>query len=265
MSRDAPRPATILRVADALEAQGGEVLELFREVESEEGSAVFPIHLRKGGREFFIEVETGRWSRQVEQSVLRRVSILRSSAVGGRDTSVLVLSSYPIPEVVCALVGTDPRTLVQLDLYLPTSRDPEGLSEEFRRAAGRALGTRIETSPEYLPLVEEFVLGPSGEPFPQFLDGSALALGAYLGETIRRAVESSERFEGFTVRWERSGESGSQEVLVVSGGAADGTFELDPMGKVRAFLENGERDSLAFYAGYVLDALREEAARDAQE
>jgi hypothetical protein len=36
-----------------------------------------------------------------------------------------------------------------------------------------------------------------------------------------------------------------------------GDFALDPVGKARAFLNEGPEESLAFYATYVLDLLHE--------
>ncbi len=48
IERDAPRPATILRVAGELEGRGGKILELFKEVSSPLGEVVLPIHLRQG-------------------------------------------------------------------------------------------------------------------------------------------------------------------------------------------------------------------------
>src|SRR5918997_6710872 len=47
IQRDAPRPATILRVAGELEERGGRILELFKEIESPLGRVVLPIYLRK--------------------------------------------------------------------------------------------------------------------------------------------------------------------------------------------------------------------------
>jgi hypothetical protein len=44
---DAPRPATILRVAGELEARGGTIVELFKEIESPLGKVVMPIHFRQ--------------------------------------------------------------------------------------------------------------------------------------------------------------------------------------------------------------------------
>jgi len=60
IERDAPRPATILRVAGELEERGGRIIELFKEIESPLGRVVLPIYLRQDDREFFVEVETGR-------------------------------------------------------------------------------------------------------------------------------------------------------------------------------------------------------------
>ena len=74
IERDAPRPATILRVAGELEERGGAILELFKEIESPLGRVVLPIYLRQDDRDFFVEVETGPWdSRKSDEAVDRAV------------------------------------------------------------------------------------------------------------------------------------------------------------------------------------------------
>src|SRR3712207_1961666 len=68
LERDAPRPASILRVASELEERGGEIQELFKEIGAPWGQVVLPIHLLEGGRSHFIEVETEPWDpRAVEE------------------------------------------------------------------------------------------------------------------------------------------------------------------------------------------------------
>ena len=52
IERDAPRPATILRVAGELEARGGTIVELFKEIESPLGRVVMPIHFRQDDEGF---------------------------------------------------------------------------------------------------------------------------------------------------------------------------------------------------------------------
>ena len=54
IERDAPRPATILRVAGELEERGGTILELFKEIESPLGNVVLPIYMRQEERDFFV-------------------------------------------------------------------------------------------------------------------------------------------------------------------------------------------------------------------
>ena len=56
IGRDAPRPATILRVASELEERGGEIQELFKEIRCPWGQAALPIHLRKGEQELLVDV-----------------------------------------------------------------------------------------------------------------------------------------------------------------------------------------------------------------
>lgn len=235
--RDAPRPATILRVADALEYQGGEVLELFREVSSPVGSAVFPIHLTRSGREFFIEVETGRFTPQVMKSIIRRVGVLRASEDGTRKR-VLILSSYPVPDEAIFFTGVSPQALVQLSLVNVNPEDPERAAGDFLATIRDFWSDDLDYGTHYLPVVEEYVLELRSRTLREEF---VFALGAYLGETIRRAASES----GMSAAWNL--ENRRREALLHVG-----DYELDPVGKARAFAENGERDSLAFYAGYVL-------------
>ncbi|WP_119067588.1 hypothetical protein [Rubrobacter indicoceani] len=234
--RDAPRPATILRVADALEFQGGEVLELFREVSSPIGQAVYPIHLKRSGSEFFIEVETGRWTDQVARSIVRRVAVLRDSDDGERE--VLILSAYPVPDKVSFFTGVSIEAGVQLSVLGAENDDPEAGAGAFLRSARRYWMDDLDYGTQYLPVAEELVLDlAEGFVLSEFVR----SFGFYLGETIRRAAPGEE------ARWSREGMR--EPVLVIS------NLELDPIGKARAFIENGERDSVAFYAGYVLREL----------
>ncbi|MGI8650605.1 MAG: hypothetical protein ACR2KW_09545 [Rubrobacter sp.] len=237
IARDAPRPATILRVADALEYQGGQVLELFREVESPVGNAVFPIHLTRSGREFFIEVETGLWTPQVIKSVIRRMGVLRASE-GGIEKEVLILSSYPVPDEATFFTGTSPGALLQLSLVNTAPEDAKQAAEDFLSAARHYWMDDLDYGTQYLPVMEEFVLVLGETPM---LDEVAYSLGTYLGETIRRALSES----GTMALWSRENRR-SETLLTLE------DYELDPVGKARAFIENGDRDSIAFYAGYVL-------------
>src|SRR5918995_1230758 len=79
IERDAPRPATILRVAGELEERGGTILELFKEVESPLGRVVLPIYLRQDDRDFFVEVATGPWDDRKVGEALEKAAILRNS------------------------------------------------------------------------------------------------------------------------------------------------------------------------------------------
>src|SRR5918912_2672834 len=76
IERDAPRPATILKVAGELEERGGTILELFKEIESPLGRVVLPIYLRQDDRDFFIEVETGPWDGRRSDEAVDRAAIL---------------------------------------------------------------------------------------------------------------------------------------------------------------------------------------------
>src|SRR5918998_2320178 len=87
IGRDAPRPATILRVASELEEQGGDIQELFKEIECPWGQVVLPIHLLQGDQDFFIEVEAGAWDDRAVEGAINKAAILRSSehAEAGRE------------------------------------------------------------------------------------------------------------------------------------------------------------------------------------
>src|SRR3712207_814382 len=95
IERDAPRPATILKVAAELEERGGTILELFKEIESPLGRVVLPIYLRQDDRDFFVEVATGPWDDRKSGEALDKASILRSSEHAGAGLEIL--SGYPVP------------------------------------------------------------------------------------------------------------------------------------------------------------------------
>jgi hypothetical protein len=59
VERDVPRVVSISRNAKELRWRGEEVVELFKEVDSPVGRAVLPIHLKHGGENVFVEIETG--------------------------------------------------------------------------------------------------------------------------------------------------------------------------------------------------------------
>src|SRR5215207_9597843 len=123
VDRDAPRPATILRVAGELEERGGRILELFKEIESPLGRVILPIYLRKDDRDFFVEVATGPWDDRKSSEALDTAAILRSSGHAGAGLEIL--SGYPVPPEVEFYFGTSPAALLQLDLARLTPERPE--------------------------------------------------------------------------------------------------------------------------------------------
>src|SRR5215203_5670689 len=127
IERDAPRPATILKVAGELEERGGTILELFKEIESPLGRVVLPIYLRQGDRDFFVEVATGPWDDRMSGEALDKAAILRSSEHAGAGLDIL--SGCPLPPGVEFDCGTSPAALLQLDLARLKPERPE------RRAA----------------------------------------------------------------------------------------------------------------------------------
>src|SRR5918994_2793791 len=109
VERDAPRPATILRVAGELEERGGTILELFKEVESPFGRVVLPIYLRQDDRDFFVEVATGPWDDRRSGEALDTAAIVRSSEHAG--AGVGRMSGYPLAPQVEVYFGTSPAAL----------------------------------------------------------------------------------------------------------------------------------------------------------
>src|SRR5215212_1982198 len=123
IERDAPRPATILRVAGELEDRGGKILELFKEIESPLGRVVLPIYLRQDDRDFFVEIATGPWDNRKSGEALDKAAILRSSEHAGARLEIL--SAYPVPPEVEFYFGTSPAGRVRLDLAGRTAERPE--------------------------------------------------------------------------------------------------------------------------------------------
>src|SRR5215207_10641575 len=123
IDRDAPRPATILRVAGELEERGGKILELFKEIESPLGRVVAPIYLRQDDRDFFVEVATGPWDDRKSGEALDTAAIVRSSEHAGAGLEIL--SGYPVPSEVEFYFGTSPAALLQLDLTRLTTDRPQ--------------------------------------------------------------------------------------------------------------------------------------------
>jgi hypothetical protein len=249
LERGASRAASISRVAEGLRRRGEEVVELFKVVSSPVGQAVMPIHLRRGEDDVFVEVETGPWEGKIVKGVLKTVAVLRGSEYSGAVFEVL--GAYPVPEEVRYFCGQKTTAaLFQLDLvHHDDPKKAEACARGFRNAAERHWGLDLDCDPEELPLVEELLLAAletgSGARAPgraPILDALVRGLGCYVGETLRRGA----RPQGSWVSVADWGES-----LVV--GFPNAT--ADPIGKARAFLENGPEDSVAYYVYYVLETL----------
>lgn len=248
---DAPRPATILRVAGELEERGGEILELFKEIRSPLGRAVLPIHLLEDEEAFFVEVATGPWDRRAELEFAGRIAALRNSEHA--EARVELLSAYPVPDTLRFLCGRSPSALLQLDLLRVRVDRPEEAAGLFRAVASRHWGVDLDFGPDYLPLVEDLLTAAlTGEedegktPVTEELVGG---VGCFLGEVIRRNA-------GLGAAW-RPPETWGEGPVVEARDLA-----LDPVGKARAFLHEGPEESLAFYATYVLDLLEEEGSTE---
>jgi hypothetical protein len=241
IGRDAPRPATILRVASELEERGGEIQELFKEIECPWGQVVLPIHLLQGGQDFFVEVETGPWDQHAVEAAINKAAVLRNSEHTEADLEVL--SAYPVPKEVPYFFGGSPAALLQLALVGVSLDDPQGSADIFREVASRQWGVDLDYESGYLPLVEELLRAALDEQEnPPILDALVYGLGCFLGETIRRSA-------GVPSSWRADGEWGEGAVVEFE------EFVLDPIGKSRAFLDGGPEDSVAFYAEYVIEQL----------
>ena len=242
---DAPRPATILRVAGELEERGGEILELFKEVRSPLGRAVLPIHLLDDGESFFVEVATEPWDRRGELEFAGRIAALRNSEHS--EARVELLSAYPVPDTLRFLCGRCPSALLQLDLLRVRVDRPEEAAGLFRTVASRHWGVDLDFGPDYLPLVEDLLTAAiteveDDEGKTPVTDGLVGGVGCFLGEVIRRNA-------GLGAAWRPPETWGEGPVVEVR------DFALDPVGKARAFLNEGPEESLAFYATYVLELL----------
>ena len=254
VERDAPRPATILRVAGELEARGGTIIELFKEIESPLGRVVMPIHLRQDEEDFLVEVATQPWNSRRSREALDRAAIVRNSEHAGAGLEIL--SGYPVPPEVEFFFGRSPAALLQLDLARLTPDMPEVAAGVFREVASGHWGVDLDYEPDYLPLVEELliaVLEADDEGgTPPLSDGLIAGLGCFLGETIRRNVDPPGA-------WRPPEEWGEGPVVEVR------EFILDPIGKARAFLEHGPQESMTFYVEYTLRQLEgepEDGVRD---
>jgi hypothetical protein len=239
---DAPRPATILKVASELEERGGDIRELFKEVRCSWGQVVLPIHLREGGQDSLVEVETGPWDARTVEGAINKAAVVRNSEHAGAQLEVL--SAYPVPKEVEFFFGRSPAALLQLALFRISVDDPEGTAALFREVAGRHWGVDLDYETGYLPLVEELLMAAlDEEEDPPLLDGLVGGLGCFVGETIRRSVDPP------LGSWSTSEDWGEGPVIEARG------FILDPIGKSHAFLRGGPDDSIAFYADYVLEQL----------
>ncbi len=241
IGRDAPRPATILRVASELEERGGEIQELFKEIECPWGQVVLPIHLLRGGQDFFVEVETGPWDPHAVEAAINKAAVLRNSEHTEADLEIL--SAYPVPKEVAYFFGRSPAALLQLALVGVSLDDPQGSADIFREVASRQWGVDLDYETGYLPLVEELLRAAlDDEVDPPIRDALVYGLGCFLGETIRRSA-------GVPSSWRADEEWGEGAVVELE------EFVLDPIGKSRAFLDGGPEDSVAFYAEYVIEQL----------
>ena len=245
---DAERPATILEVAAELERRGAEVVELFKEIEVDTGRAVFPIHLQWQEQDSFVEIETRRWTKSTVNKALNSAAVLRRSQYA--EAGLGLLTAYTAPEQVGFFFGKTPAALFQIDLYGRKPGEPAELAEEFIQTALRQWDTGLDYSLDSLPLVEELLtasLKDAPDPDwpheePPILHVLMVALGCYLGEVILHNSNLSGS-------WASSEDWGENLVLEV------GEFVMDPIGKARAFLDNGPEDSIAYYARYVLQEL----------
>ena len=243
IERDAPRPATILKVATELEERGAEIRELFKEVRSPWGEVALPIHLERGGRNVFVEVETGPWDPTTTEEAINKAAVLRSSEHA--EAGLEILSAYPVPRAIAFYFDRSPAALLQLALVRAVPDRPEEAAALFREVAGNHWGVDLEYEPEYLPLVEELLMSALDEnEAPPILDALVVGLGCFVGETIRRNA-------GSPGTWRPSEDWGEGPVVEV------GWLVLDPIGKSRAFLLEGAKDSVAFYADYVLEQLKD--------
>lgn len=247
LEKNAPRPPAILQVAGNFEQRGARIVELFKEVHSPRGQTVLPIHLEQDEVERFVEVETGPWSDEAVDAALRAASILRGSDYSSAE--VEILSAYPVPSEVMFFYSHEPAALLQLSLMSGDMNNPEEFAELFRATMAEQCDIDLDYETGTLPLVEELLSSTlnsdpeDSEEAPvlrELVDG----LGCYAGEVIRR---NSPQGSG---SWRPAEEWGEDETILELD-----DFDLDPIGKARAFLLEGPEDSVAFYVEYVLEKL----------
>jgi hypothetical protein len=254
IERDAPRPATILRVAGELEARGGAIVELFKEIESPLGKVVMPIHFRQEEKDFLVEVATEPWNSRRSREAVDRAAIVRNSEHA--EAGLEILSGYPVPPEVEFFFGKSPAALLQLDLARLTPDMPEVAAGVFREVASNHWGVDLNYEPGYLPLVEELLIAvleaDEEEKVPPLSDGLVAGLGCFLGETIRRNVDPPGA-------WRPPEKWGEGPVIEIK------HLVLDPVGKAKAFLQYGPQESMTFYVEYTLEQLggeQEDGVRD---
>jgi hypothetical protein len=247
VERDASRAASISRIAEELSQRGEEVVELFKEVSSSTGwEAVMPIHLWRGGEDVFVEVETGPWESTTVESVLKAAAVLRGSEYA--DAPFEVLGAYPVPSEIRYFCGRSPIIRFQLDLVLHDDpKDAGACAKGFIDAAKRHWDLDLNYDPEGLPLVEEQLLGALGERSgggarTPILDALVRGYGCYVGEILRRRLTQRGS-------WRLAADWGEGLVIEFPNVTAD------PIGKARAFLENGPEDSAAYYVSYAIEEL----------
>lgn len=247
LERGLSRAAAISRAAEELRRRGEEVVELFKEVSSPTGQAVLPIYLRRGEEDVFVEVQADAWEEKTVSAALRTTAVLRSSEYS--SAVIEVLSVYTVPEEVRYLCGRSPAALFQLDLVLSDDLErPEACAEGFRSAAERHWGLNLAYEPEELPLIEELLIAALAEGYGEgqhapILDALARGLGCYAGEILRRHASPQGSWRDVVV-W---GEDLMVDFPEVT---------ADPIGKTRAFLENGPEDSVAYYVSYAIEELK---------
>ena len=249
LERDEPRPGAIQRVTEELQGRGERVVALFEEVASPRGRAVLPIRLRRDPNEdVFVEVVTGPWDERTVEGLLRSAAVLRGSGLA--EATLEVLSAYPPPEEVAFFSARSAAALLQLDLFeRDDAKDPVASASVFAAVASRRWDLNLDYDPEELPRVEECVLAMLDEAAggakgtPPILDSLVRCLGCYVGETLRRNSPVASA-------WSPANGWGEDLVLEFPDGLV-----ADPIGKTRAFLQNGRDDSVAFYVAYALKEL----------
>jgi hypothetical protein len=203
-----------------------------------------PIHFRQDDQDFLVEIATEPWNSRRSRETVDRAALVRTSEHA--KVGLEILSAYPVPPEVAFFFGTSPAALLQLDLARLTPDMPEVAAGVFREVASSHWGVDLNYEPGYLPLVEELLIAvldaDEEESAPPLSDGLVAGLGCFLGETIRRNVDPPGA-------WRPPEEWSSGPVIEIR------DFVLDPVGKARAFLENGPQESMAFYVEYTLELL----------